>query len=554
MDRPFLIRLLGLFRGPFQWMGVNADQLLAIVEIKLMMDNRRQIVAYRKKESAEPSNSFLITLFFYTIFGGFITLGIANIPSFILGMILFFSYIMVMIAMTLITDFSSILLDTSDNTIILPRPVNSRTLYISRLMHILLYLAQIMVGLVLVPSAFIWLKYGFVVLLFFIAGTTFSVITGIFVTNAFYLLILQFANEEKLKNVINYFQIMMAIVVMGSYQILPRMLGRFDLEDYVFEYQWWNYFVPPIWMAAAMEAVYYQLTDLQHLVLSIMAITLPILGIYLVNKYLTPVFGRKLGIIGVDNSPSVKPAQKGKSNFVQRISGRITKGNLERGAFELVYSILSRDRKIKLKIYPSIGYILIFGLIFLMRDRQSLESTWESLPQSDYFLVLIYLAFMVLQITIFEIPYSDDFKASWIYFSTPLARPGEILTAMMKAVIVRLFIPIYLVLSIVLLFIWKWYMIDDIIVGFFNNIIMLLIIVLIGKRQLPFSVAPTARNQSGNFIRSMMMLALIALVGISHYLLAKFPMVMLAVIPVQCILIYFMHEAYRKTSWSRLSL
>jgi hypothetical protein len=96
--------------------------------------------------------------------------------------------------------------------------------------------------------------------------------------------------------------------------------------------------------------------------------------------------------------------------------------------------------------------------------------------------------------------------------------------------------------------------IDDIIVGFFNNLIMFLIIVLIGKRQLPFSVASTARNQSGNFIRSMMMLALIAMVGMSHYLLTKLPLLMLGVIPVQCILIYFMHEAYRKTSWNRLSL
>jgi ABC-2 type transport system permease protein len=554
MNRPFLIRLLSLFRTPFQWMGVNSDQLFAIVEIKLMMDNRRQIVAYRKKESKEHSNSFLITLFFYTIFGGFITLGIANIPSFILGMILFFSYIMVMIAMTLITDFSAILLDTSDNTIILPRPVNSRTLYVSRLVHILLYLGQIMVGLVLLPSAFVWFKYGFVTLVFFLLGTTLSVTTGIFITNAFYLLILQFANEEKLKNVINYFQIIMAIAVMGGYQILPRMLGRFDLEDYVFQFQWWNYFAPPIWMAAAMEAIYYQLTDSYHVIFSVMAIVLPLLGIYLVNKYLTPVFGRKLGIIGVESAPTSRQAQTEKSNSLQRISGWVTKGNLERGAFELIYNILSRDRKIKLKIYPSIGYILIFGLIFLMRDRQSLSSTWESLPQSNYYLVLIYLAFMVLQITIFEIPYSDDFKASWIYFSAPLAKPGEILTATVKAIFVRLFIPIYLGLSMLVLFIWRWQVIDDIVVGFLNNLIMLLIVVLIGTRQLPFSIAPTARNQAGNFIRSMMMMALIGVVGFSHYFLTKIPSAMVAVIPLQCIVIYFMHRAYRKTTWAQLTL
>ena len=547
-----LIKLLRIFRGPFLWMGVNFDQLLAIVSTKLMMDNRRQIVSYRKKENAEPANSFLITLFFYALFGGFIAMGIASISSFILAMTLFFSYVMVMIAMTLITDFSSILLDTSDNTIVLPRPVSSRTLFVSRLVHILLYLGQIMVGLVLIPSIVTWFKYGFVTMIFFLLGTTLAVVTGVFITNAFYLLILQFASEEKLRNVINYFQIIMAVAVMGSYQILPRLLGRFELEDYVFEIQWWNYLTPPIWMAGAMEAIYYKLTDPPHIILSVMAIVFPILGIYLVNKYLTPVFGRKLGIIGVDGAS--KSERKATSNFIKKISAFITKGSLERGAFELVYNLLSRDRKIKLKVYPSIGYMLIFGMIFLLRDRQSLATTWHELPQTQYYLVLIYLAFMVLQITIYEIPYSDDFKASWIYFSAPLKRPGEILTATVKAVLVRLFIPIYVAMSVIVLFIWGPSAIDDIVFGLFSNLIMFLIILLINKRQLPFSIAPTARNQSGNFIRSMLMLALIGITGLSHYLVTKLPMVMLVAIPLQLVLLYVMYEAYRKTTWDQVSL
>ena len=67
-------------------------------------------------------------------------------------MIVFYTYIMVMISMTLITDFSSILLDTSDNTIILPRPVDSRTLFAARLTHILLYLGQLGLGLTVIPA------------------------------------------------------------------------------------------------------------------------------------------------------------------------------------------------------------------------------------------------------------------------------------------------------------------------------------------------------------------------------------------------------------------
>src|SRR6187455_2300058 len=117
-----LLTFTDLFRWLYIRLGVDYEQLRAIVEVKLMMDNRRQVIAYTSKNKKEPANVFVWTLFFYALFGVFVALALATVPSFILGMIIFFSYIMVMISMTLITDFSSILLDTSDNTIILPKP------------------------------------------------------------------------------------------------------------------------------------------------------------------------------------------------------------------------------------------------------------------------------------------------------------------------------------------------------------------------------------------------------------------------------------------------
>src|SRR5690349_23488897 len=113
-----LLRFTDLFRWLYMKLGIDYEQLRSIVEVKLMMDNRRQVVAYTTKNKKEPSRVFLVALLFYALFGVFISLAIATVPSFMLGMVIFFSYIMVMISMTLITDFSSVLLDTSDNTII----------------------------------------------------------------------------------------------------------------------------------------------------------------------------------------------------------------------------------------------------------------------------------------------------------------------------------------------------------------------------------------------------------------------------------------------------
>ena len=57
------------------------------------------------------------------------------------------TYIIFMMAMTLVTDFATVLLDTTDNQVILPRPVSSKTLFMARLVHILLYLLQFTIAL-----------------------------------------------------------------------------------------------------------------------------------------------------------------------------------------------------------------------------------------------------------------------------------------------------------------------------------------------------------------------------------------------------------------------
>ena len=550
MER-FLLRLVDKFSWAFKLLNVDFVQLRAIVAVKLLTDNRRQHISYRR-QTQDSGRAFLTTLFFYCIIGAFVAFALFTLPSFILSMIVFFSYIMVMVAMTLITDFSSILLDTSDNTIILPRPVDGRTLFAARITHIFLYLGQLAAGLCLVPVVAVFFKYGGMFTFFFVIGIVLSIMTAVFITNALYLLILQFANEEKLKNIINYFQIFMAVTIMGGYQLLPRIIERLNIETFVFEIRWWNFLAPPVWMAGALEGIHINSFDSLHLGLALCAVTIPPFGLYLVNKYLTPVFSRKLGMIGGGVERKEKTVNE-KSSFVGKISQWITFSPLERGAFDLIYKILGRDRKIKLKIYPAFGYIIVFGLIFMMRGKDAFFTTWENLPNTQHYLVLLYIIFMVLQVALYEIPYTDDFKASWVYFSTPLDQPGEILSGMIKAIFVRLFVPAYAVISAFVFFLWGVDVLDDLLFGLFNNFLMLLILALINKRYLPLSMAPHLRSQAGNLLRGLLTFIIIAVLGLAHYLLAMAPFLLLWAVPVQLGLIFLLVRLYKRTSWESIS-
>ena len=267
--------------------------------MKLLTDNRRQHISYSRKNQKEPGNAFLTTLLVYSFFGIFVALALYTIPSFMLSMILFFSYMMVMVAMTL--DHRLLLYPVwTPATIPLFFRVrwNGRTLFVARVTHILIYLGQLAIAISLVPSISVFFKYGGVVFLVFIIAIVLSILTAVFLTNALYLLILQFSSEEKLKNIINYFQIFMAVGIMSGYQILPRLMERLDMETFVFEIQWWNFLLPPVWMAGAMETLGFMILDAKHIGLTLCAVIIPPLGTYLVNRYFTPIFNRKLGTLG----------------------------------------------------------------------------------------------------------------------------------------------------------------------------------------------------------------------------------------------------------------
>lgn len=552
----FLLKFLDLFAWAFNLVKVDYDQLRAIVATKLTMDNRRQVISYSRKNKKESNNSFGMTLFFYSIFGAFVALAMYNIPSFILAMIVFFTYIMVMVSMTLITDFSSILLDTSDNTIILPRPVDGRTLFAARLTHILLYLSQLAIGLAIIPSIVMIIQYGILIFFIFWTAVVLSIFTSVFLTNALYLIIMQFASEEKLKSIINYFQIFMAVAIMGGYQILPRIIERLDMKTFVFEIKWWSFLIPPVWMAGAMETFEFSKMDSLHIGLTLCAATLPLLGIFVVNKYLSPLFNRKLATLGgaVQQIEKVKLKE---NSALLTLSKWITATPIERGAFDVIFKILGRDRKIKLKIYPAFGYVAVFGLIFMMRSQEDIATTWANLPNTQYHLMLLYLIFMVLQVALYEIPYSDDFKASWIYYSSPLETPGEILSGAVKAICVRLFFPGYIIISVIIVAVWGFRVIDDIVIGLFNNLLMVMILASINKRYLPLSMAPDVRVQSGNLKRGILTLLMIGMLGLGHFaltLLTQKFIAVIAVIVVQLVVLYLMYRAYKRTAWNQISL
>ncbi|RYF85261.1 MAG: hypothetical protein EOO03_13555, partial [Chitinophagaceae bacterium] len=263
MDQ-WLLRLLLFFVKRFAGKDIDFERLKIITQTKLLMDRRRIRGIHHSRKNTDPKNPLLITLLLYGFFGLMIAVMIAVSGNMILSLIFFHAYVLFMMSMTLITDFSAVLLDTTDNQILLPRPVNSKTLFMARLIHVLLYLLQFSVAICLVPIICTFIKHGPMVGTGMILTSQLSVLLAVFLTYLLYLLVLRFSTEQKIREIVTYFQIGMTLFFTIGYQLIPRMI---DLEGLSasFTLKWYSFLLPPVWMAMSLEALSEWQFDQVHL-------------------------------------------------------------------------------------------------------------------------------------------------------------------------------------------------------------------------------------------------------------------------------------------------
>jgi ABC-2 type transport system permease protein len=545
----FVVRLNPLWRV----LGADPVALRAIVDVKLTMDNRRSYASigrYGQSKTGEKNNQFLIVLAMYAFFGLFTGLSMLAIPpkeALFIPLTVTFGYLMVFCAMTLLSDFSSLLLDSADNQIILPRPVSGRTLLLSRIVHIAGYLFSIAIALSLVGLIVVTFRFGLLAGIVFLIMSLLSSILMVFLTNVFYLLLMQFTSEERLREVINYFQIVMAIVFYGSYQLVPRLMDRDTMMEAV-EWQNWFYLVPPMWMAGAVDMVVQPAFDGPHALLTVLAVVLPFAGLWVMNRVLGPVFNARLAGLEQDSTPAtIETGPEQTSSMMQRLSRLLTNNPLERAAFGFTWRVTARDRKFKLKTYPQLGFGLAYIIAMSVGDFGAFGKS------GGFYLFALYYTGLFVMTAQYQLSASDDFKAAWVYGSAPISRPGEILSGAMKALIAKLMVPFYVLVAIYIAWRFGLDKIDDIVLAFSNSLIMSLISAMVTERRLPFSMAQDVVKRS-NTARGFVVLFILGLIAGVHYGLTLIPYGVWVAVPFSVGIFWYLFSRYRQTGWAQIAL
>lgn len=553
----FYLKILILFRPFFLRLDVNFEQLLAIVEVKLKMDNRRARFNQWNKKQSESNSTFFLTLGLYFLMASAFSAFIYFSVSIIAIYSLIFAMMMFMLAMTLITDFSAVILDSNDNAVLLPRPIDDRTLLIARITHILMYLLSMMLALAIPFMVVTMFKYGVLAAISFLFISLLSLILIVFLTNIFYLVLMQFTSEERLRNVINTFQIILTFTFMGGYRLVGRLVNFDALMNGVdTKVQWWYFFVPPIWMGNSMNVIIKHEFDAIKFLFLFLTLTVPFMVVFLVNNVFSGIFNQKIAGMDIAKRQEKIPNKVAKKGLIETLSGIFTGTSMERGAFEFVWKITSRDRKFKLRIYPSLAYLLIYPIFMIGTGRgdgsfvQQIEHLRES---TGIGIVVIYLCGTVLLTIRSQISQSEDFKAAWLYELAPIIKPGEILSGSMRAIMVKFLLPITIFLSLVLSIIWGVDLLDDLLFGMLTITNLDLLLSIGMSNELPFS-SEIKKNGGGSFIRNMAYVFITGIIGFIHYLMMQVPYVIGVFMVIQLALALFLFKKYREVAWEKVRM
>ncbi len=338
----------------------------------------------------------------------------------------------------------------------------------------------------------------------------------------------------------------MTIIVVGGYQILPRLIAVRQLGTWQLANRWWVYLVPPAWLAAPIELLAGNVSQTQ-LILSALGVVVPLATI-LAALLLAPGF--KEALARLDTAPETAPgARRPARTRLPRFAAWFSRRPAERAAFEFLWTLSGRDRQFKLRTYPNVALVLILGGVFLLSDPEGVRHALETLPESHKHLLMLYMCCALAPTAFLQMQYSDRHEAAWIYRILPLAAPGDVLAAGLKVVIVRIVLPSFMLVALVTLVIWHAAAVADVLLAFCATLLVCVLQAMLLGRHFPFSEPFGVVESSGRLNRSLMYMLLSAGVGGLHYLLTFVPYGVPAATPVAALAAWFALRRYGRTSW-----
>lgn len=424
---------LDRFARVFRWFEIDYSVMRRILETKLLMDRRRVPTIFnqqrKKKNENQDINHFIRSLWMYALLGLILIIFIVLGENYIFQMSICFAVLMFIMTTSMISDFSSVLLDIRDQDILYTKLVEPRTISAAKTIHIFIYMFFLTGAVAAIPLIVSLFVQGVWFFLIFIAEIILLDLLIVVLTALLYFFILRFFDGEKLKDIINYLQIGLSVAIFVGYQLVIRAFDFVDL-NISFEPAWWHFFLPPIWYGAPFEWLLNGDTTPVIIVFSLLALLVPIIAIWVYVKIM-PAFENNLQKLSEYGTTAKKGNRVG--SFIATL---VCSNREERAFFRFAGHMMRNEREFKLKVYPSLGFAMVIPFLIIFSQLQG--NSWDTVTSGKLYFS-IYLSMIMIPTIVMMVKYSGKYKGAWIFKTAPTQSPAFLYRATLKAFLVKLF-------------------------------------------------------------------------------------------------------------------
>lgn len=495
-------QILQLLRGIFIRAGVDFERMLAIVTVKLTVDNRVD----RSGRNKKTSNALWRQGVLLGISGAvFFVFGMVD-SSFEIPLLLFHSYLLLMLMMSFMMEYSRLLFNRNDNHILQHLPVTSKTILVARLVTMLSYMFFLSGCMSVIPAIVIVFWQGLMSAGLFIISVFLNTLFTLLLANVIYLGVMRFISVEKFVRVMSYVQVILVAGVAMSYQLVGMVVRNFQVD--MLHPETWVYFTPPFYFVALTTIV--KQSSIPALILALSGIAGVVLLGFITVVYLAPYFSVKIGKID-EHALESKARKMGKERWLHGLARVFARGSLQASGFVLGWRLTRDNLRFRQGILPMIIYTIFLAFFFIYQGSR------DGIGGAGYYMPL-YMASMVAIGVQMHMSTTEKEDLLWVYRSKPLARPGALILGSYKALYVKYYLPVYVLLSVVFIVRSDWIILPDLLFILAMSTFVSYVYLWFSGMLFPFSKERGTMNSGRNILRIVILMFMLFVIGGLHAL------------------------------------
>lgn len=488
--------MTSLLRRLFDAAGVDFDQWRGLTRALMRMDVRTTRVqggigAATTRPQDNQAALFVRQVAMYILMGVVAALIVFFVADVMLAATLVITYVMFMVGSMVLIDHQSVITSPDDYLVLGSRPVSSRTYFAVRLANVLVYTLALTTAYGILPILAFGVGRGFHPLLLLAAvpamylSTTFTALVLVFS----YVWVLRFVGAGRLSRVLSYLQLIIGVLVYGGY-MLPGEVMRYRHAGFVMPGSPWLLLFPPTWFASYL-AIANGSAGLRQLLPAAASVVVLIALARGLGGRLSLEYAERLGAIVSATASGRAAGRRARRPLWFRAGERRVVSLLVRAQFR-------NDQKFRMAVFGILPMTVLYMYMSFRdgpppdpfsRDMASF-SGWSPLSMAVLFFP------MMLRMSLIR---SDAYRASWIYFGTPVSR-GRILRAQTDVVMSFFIVPYLGIVGAAMAYFSGHVVSVAVHLTFlgFASLLLLQSVTLVSP-ELPFSLPPQKMARSGAF-------------------------------------------------------